>query len=70
LQLPRFQEAPLIVANNDSKYQVNKDRARKYAKDVNAELLWAQATDVASSDALKTQVCDMDQKIKCLGSCW
>ena len=67
LRLPHFQEAPLIVANNDSKYQVNKDRARKYAKDVNAELLWAQATDVASSDALKTQICDKDQKIKCLG---
>ena len=68
LRLPRFQEAPVIVANNDSKYQINKDRARKYAKDANAELLWSQATDVASSDALKADVCDRERKIKRLGS--
>ena len=64
LHEPRFQEAPLIVANNDAKYQINKDRARKYAKDANAELLCAQATDVASSEALKADVCDRERKIK------
>ena len=68
LRLPRFQEAPVIVANNDAKYQINKDRAMKYAKDANAELLWSHATDVASSDALKADVCDRDRKIKLLGS--
>ena len=57
----------MIVANNDAKYQINKDRARKYAKDANAELLWAQATDVASSEALKADVCDRERKIKRLG---
>ena len=67
LREPRFQEAPLIVANNDAKYQINKDRARKYAKDANAELVWAQATDVASSEALKADVCDRERKIKRLG---
>lgn len=67
LHLPKFQEAPLIVANNDSKYQINKDRAVKYAKDVSAEQRWAQATDVASSNALKAEVCDKDRKIKRLG---
>ena len=67
LRLPRFQNAPLIVANNDSKYQVNKDRARKYAKDTGARLRWARAKDVASSEALQAQMCDKDRKIKCLG---
>ena len=62
LHLPKFQEAPLRVANNDSKYQINKDRAVKYAKDVSAEQRWAQATDVASSNALKAEVCDKDRK--------
>eukprot|EP00435_Cladocopium_sp_Y103_P018792 s5092_g4.t1 len=55
LRLPQFQEAPLIVANNDSKYQVNKDRARKYARDAGATLRWATAKDVASSEALQAQ---------------
>ena len=68
LQLPKFLEAPLIVANNDSKYQVNKDRARKYARDAGAELRWAPAKDVASSEALQAQICDKDRKIKRLGS--
>jgi hypothetical protein len=67
LRLPKFQEAPLIVANNDSKYQVNKDRARKYARDAGATLRWAPAKDVASSEALQTEVCDKDRKIKHLG---
>ena len=68
LQLPKFLEVPLIVANNDSKYQVNKDRARKYARDAGAELRWAPAKDVASSEALQAQICDKDRKIKRLGS--
>ena len=67
LHLPQFQEAPLIVANNDSKYQVNKDRARKYARDAGATLRWSPAKDVASSEALQTEICDKDRKIKHLG---
>ena len=68
LRLPRFQEAPLIVANNDAKYQVNKLRAKKYARDAGAQLRWSPAKDVASSDALQAQVCNKDCKIKCLGA--
>ena len=67
LQLPKFQEAPVIVANNDSKYQINKDRAKKYAKDAGAVLRWSIAKDVASSEALQAQVCDKDRKTKTLG---
>ena len=67
LRQAKFQEAPLIVANNDSKYQVNKDRARKYAKDAGAELRWSIAKDVASNEALQIQVCDKDRKLQSLG---
>ena len=67
LQLAKFQEAPVIVANNDSKYQINKDRAKKYARDAGAELRWSIAKDVASSEALQAQVCDKDRKMKTLG---
>lgn len=67
LQLAKFQEAPVIVANNDSKYQINKDWAKKYAKDAGAELHWSIAKDEASSEALQAQVCDKDRKMKKLG---
>ena len=63
----KFQEAPVIVANNDSKYQINKDRARKYAQDTGAELRWAIAKDVASTEVSQAQACDKDRKIKSLG---
>lgn len=68
LHLPRFQEAPLIVANNDAKYQVNKLRAKKYARDAGTQLRWSPTKDVASSETLQAQVCDKDRKIKRLGS--
>lgn len=67
LQEPKFQEAPLILANNDSKYQVNKDRARKYAQNAKAELRWSQARDKASSHALQVDPCDKNRKLKSLG---
>ena len=66
LREPRFQEAAAIVANNDSKYQINKDRAKKYARDTGAQLRWAIAKDIASSEALQAQSCDKERKIKCL----
>ena len=63
----RFQEAPVIVANNDAKYQINKDRAKKFARDTGEDIRWAIAKDVASSEALQSQMCDKDRKIKRLG---
>ena len=64
LRQAKFQEAPLIVANNDSKYQINKDRAKKYAKDAGAALRWSIAKDVASNEALQAQICDKDRKLQ------
>ena len=63
----RFQEAPVIVANNDAKYQINKDRAKKFARDTGEEIRWAIAKDVASAEALQSQMCNKDRKIKHLG---
>ena len=68
LQELKFKEAPAIVANNDAKYQINKDRAKKYAHDAKAELRWAVARDVAGTEALQAQACDKDAKIKLFGS--
>lgn len=67
LQEPKFQEAIAIVANNDSKYQINKDRAKKYARDAGAPLRWAVAKDIASSETLQAEPCHKDRKIKRLG---
>ena len=67
LQEPKFQEAPVIVANNDAKYQINKDRAKKHAQDTGVELRWAIAKDVASSEVLRSEMCDKDRKLKRLG---
>lgn len=67
LQEDKFQEAPVIVANNDSKYQINKVRAKKYARDSGAKLRWSIAKDQASSEALRAESCDKDRKIKSLG---
>ena len=68
LKAPKFQEAEVIVANNDAKYQINKDRAKKYARDAGAQLRWAIAKDVAGVEVLQAQLCDKDRKIKSLGS--
>ena len=67
LQEAKFQEAPAVVASNDSKYQINKDRAKKYARDTGAALRWSIAKDVASSEALKAEYCDKARKIRRLG---
>ncbi len=68
LKAPKFQEAEVVVANNDAKYQINKDRAKKYARDAGAQLRWAIAKDVAGVEVLQAQLCDKDRKIKSLGS--
>ena len=68
LQEIKFQEAPAVVASNDSKYQINKDRAKKYARDTGAALRWSIAKDVASCEALKAERCDKARKIRRLGA--
>lgn len=63
LQEEKFQEAPVIVANNDAKYQINKDRARKYARATGATLRWSFAVDRASSAVLQNQALDKSTKL-------
>ena len=56
-----------MVATNDAKYQINKDRAKKFARDAEAELCWSIARDVASSEVLKAEPCGKERKIRPLG---
>ena len=46
----RFKYAPIIVANNDLKYHINKTRAAKYARDTHQPILWCAADDHAMAD--------------------
>ena len=57
----RFRGAPVIVANNDARYQINKHRAMKYFP------RWAYAVDRASSKALQAEACDKEAKKRRLG---
>ena len=52
LQEERFKEAMVVVANNDARYQINKDRAKHYSQAADTPLYWSVARDVASSAAL------------------
>ena len=64
LQESKFKEAMVVVANNDARYQINKDRAKRYSQAANAPLSWSVAKDQASSAALQTEACDQDAKIR------
>ena len=37
----RFKEAMAVVANNDARYQINKDRAKNYSQASGAPLYWS-----------------------------
>jgi hypothetical protein len=64
LQEPKFRDAMVVVANNDARYQINKDRAKRYSQAANAELFWSVAQDQASSAALQAEDCSRDAKIR------
>ena len=66
LQLPKFKDAVVIVANNDARYQINKDRAEAYGRESGAVVRWAIARDQASSAALQTKPCDKRTKMQWL----
>ena len=55
LQEAKFKQAPVIVANNDAKFQINKDRALRYSKESGAPLRWAAAADRPGLALLQTQ---------------
>ena len=48
LQESRFKDAVAIVASNDARYQINKDRAKNYSRASGAPLRWAAAVDTAT----------------------
>ena len=60
----KFKEAPAIVANNDSRYQINKDRAKSFSQATGAPLRWAIAVDRAGVEVLQTQACDKAARIR------
>ena len=64
LQESRFKEAVAIVANNDARYQINKDRAKNYSRASGAPLRWAAAIDTATAEALQAELCDKEAKIR------
>ena len=64
LKEEKFREAPVIVANNDARYQINKDRARSYSMAAEAPLRWAVASDRATTPVLQEQACDKEAKIR------
>ena len=64
LQEAKFKEAMVVVANNDARYQVNKDRAKNYSQASGAPLYWSVARDEATSAALQADPCDKDAKIR------
>ena len=66
LQEAKFREAMVIVANNDARYQINKDKARAYSQTTGAALKWSVARDCASAEALQAQDCSKQAKTKWL----
>ena len=66
LQLDKFKNAKIIVANNDARYEINKVRAQEYARSTGASLQWSVATDKASNTVLQSEVCSKQTKIRWL----
>ncbi|CAJ1385553.1 unnamed protein product, partial [Effrenium voratum] len=58
--------AAVIVANNDAKYQINKDRAEDYSRAAESPLRWSVALDAPSAEVLQTQECDKAARIRWL----
>ena len=68
LQEAKFKEAMAVVANNDARYQINKDRAKNYSQASGAPLYWSVAHDEATSAALQADPYDKDAKIRWPGA--
>ena len=66
LQEPKFRAAVAIVANNDARAQINKDRARAYCEDAETPLRLSVARDRATSNVLQTEACDKAAKVRWL----
>ncbi|CAE7421289.1 pfh1, partial [Symbiodinium sp. CCMP2456] len=66
LREEKFVKATVVVANNDAKYQINKDRTKAYARDAGTRLEWSVAKDKAGVEALQAQACDKEAKVRWL----
>ena len=62
----KFVEAPVIVANDDAKYQINKDRSKAYAQSAETQCRLSVALDLASNEALQAADCNKAAKIRWL----
>ncbi|CAJ1431386.1 unnamed protein product, partial [Effrenium voratum] len=62
----KFRWAAAIVANNDAKYQINKDRAEDYSRAAESPLRWSVALDAPSAEVLQTQECDKAARVRWL----
>ena len=58
--------APLIVPNNDVKMHTNKQRAKLFAVNTKAQLIWIAAKDVASVEVLREAPEDATNKLQWL----
>ena len=52
------------MANNDARYQINKDKARAYSKESGTPLRWSVAKDVAEAKALRAEDYSKEAKKK------
>ena len=66
LQAEKFDQAFAIVANNDARYQINKDRSLHFACEAGVRLRWSVAQDIADAQTLQAEDCDKDTKIRWL----
>ncbi|CAJ1385060.1 unnamed protein product, partial [Effrenium voratum] len=57
----KFRWAAAVVANNDAKYQINKDRAEDYSRAAGSPLRWSVALDAPSAEE-----CDKAARIRWL----
>ena len=64
LQEEKFKHAMAVVANNDARYQINKDRAKRYSQEARTPLYWSAAQDTASTPALQEADCSHEAKIR------
>ena len=59
----KFRWAAAIVANNDAKYQINKDRAEDYSRAAESPLRWSVALDAPSAEVLR----EREKKVRARG---
>eukprot|EP00971_Amphidinium_carterae_P274531 5447697-Amphidinium_carterae.1 len=62
IQEARFRTGTVIVANNISRCQINKDRAKQYTEQADTPLRWSVVRDVPTLKVLQNQDCNAQVK--------